>query len=83
MEETGTEEEGGNVEIVLNMENKVVGGTLSIGYGYGPDIKFPVEFNLDHCSTHQLLRLDLRAITGKVFSSIYNFLDKHLSPIDN
>ena len=77
--ESGTEEEGGNVELVFSKKDGFVGGTLSIGYGYGPEIEFPVELNLDRCSTYELRRFDLRAIAAKVFHWIALFLDKKIS----
>ena len=77
--ESGTEEEGGNVELVFSKKDGFVGGTLSIGYGYGPEIEFPVELNFDRCSTYELRRFDLRAIAAKVFHWIALFLDKKIS----
>ena len=78
IEETGTEEKGGNFELVFNQKGSFVGGTLSVGYGYGPDLKFPIEFNIDQCSTYELRRIDLRAIAAKIFLSIANFLDEKI-----
>ena len=65
LSESGTDESGGNFKILFNSE-RVVGGTLSLGKGYGYDLPIDSEFTFDVCHTNEFMRLDWR----KIFSSI-------------
>ena len=55
--ESGTEETGANFELMFNSE-KVVGGTFSVGYGYGYNLPIDYEINFDICQTTELMRLN-------------------------
>jgi len=57
--ELGTEESGGNFEVLFNNE-RVIGGTVSLGRGVGYDLPINSEVNFEKCHTIELMRLDWR-----------------------
>ena len=54
--ELGTEESGGNFEVLFNSE-RLIGGTLSVGRGVGYELPIDSEVNFEKCHTVELTRL--------------------------
>ena len=56
-DDLGTEEAGGNFEILFKNDT-VIGGTLSVGRGYGYNLPIDSEVNFEKCHTVEFMRLD-------------------------
>jgi len=67
--EDGTDESGGNFEIVYNGD-KVIGATFSLSYGYGYDLPIDYESNYDICETDVLMRLDGKSYYDGIIKKI-------------
>ena len=63
--EPGTKESGGNFEIVFNSQ-KIIGGTLSVGRGFGYDLPIDSEVNFDICQTEEIMRLHWKQIFSRM-----------------
>ena len=56
--EDGTDESGGNFEIVYNDDKVIIGATFSLSYGFGYDLPIDYESNYDICHTDVLKHFD-------------------------
>jgi len=63
--EFGTEESGGNFKILFNSQ-RVIGGTLSVGRGFGYDLPIDSEVTFDICHTEAIIRLNWREIFSRI-----------------
>ena len=63
--ELGTEESGGNFKIVFNSQ-RVIGGTLSVGRGFGYDLPIDSEVTFDICHSEEIIRLNWREIFSRI-----------------
>merc|ERR1712037_970988 len=65
LNEYGNDETGGNFKIVWN-KDKIIGGTLSLGYGHGYDLPIDNELTYDICHSTEIIRLHWRKIFNRM-----------------
>ena len=69
-----SDETEANVKIIKNDEGKLVGATVSLGVGEGPDLATTWEVNIDHCYAVEVWRIKFSDIYeilwGKIFSKL-------------
>jgi len=69
-----SDETEANVKIIKNDKGKLVGATVSLGVGEGPDLATTWEVNIDHCFAVEVWRIKFSDIYeilwGKIFSKL-------------
>ena len=73
LNEYGTDESGGNFKIIYNAD-RVIGGTLSLGSGYGPDLPIDNEISYESCHTNELLRLNWKKVYSGMKKIVTNLI---------
>lgn len=68
--EDGTDESGGNFEIVYNDDKVIIGATFSLSYGFGYDLPIDYESNYDICHTDVLKHFDGKKFYNRMIQKI-------------
>ena len=65
--EKGNDETGAHVEQIFNSHGQLIGGAISLGYGYGVDLPIDWEINFDKCYNYELWRFHWKDLYNMIW----------------